>query len=77
MFHRFWVKLAIRILMRSKKISMLAFKDRDIDQVFISAAPNDPIAWAFLQRMQEEPEPEPQWFQLERAFHSPDAESDT
>ena len=77
MFHRFWIKLAIRILMRSNKISMLAFKDRDLDSVFISAAPDDAIAWSFLQRSQEEQEPEPQWFQLERAFHSPDAESDT
>jgi hypothetical protein len=77
MFDRFWERLAIRVLMRSKKITMLAFKDRDIRQVFIAAAQDDEIAWAFLQQNQEEPEPEPQWFQLERAFHSPDAESDT
>lgn len=77
MFNRFWEKLAIRVLMRSKKITMLAFKDRDMHQVFIAAAQDDEIAWAFLQQNHEEPEPEPQWFQLERAFHSPDAESDT
>ena len=77
MFHRFWEKLAIRILLRSQNITMLAFKDRYLDQVFVAASQDDEGAWAFFQRNQDEVGLEPNWASLERAFHAPDAESDT
>lgn len=77
MFHRFWERLAIRILLRSRNITMLAFKDRYLERVFMSASPDDPIAWTFLERNQEDPPQEPNWLHLERAFNAPDAESET
>jgi hypothetical protein len=77
-FYRFWERMAIRILMKSQKITMLAFKDRDLDQVFISANPSDPVAWKFLaqnENLQQDLEPDS--MVLERLFHMPDAEKNT
>ena len=56
---------------------MLAFKDRDLDRIFIAAAPSDHGAWEFMQRNQGVTERELQVMDLERAFYAPDAGSDT
>ena len=74
---RIWERLAIRILLRSKNITMLAFKDRDLDRIFIAATPSDQSAWEFMQRNQGVTEWDSRLMDLERAFHAPDAGSDT
>lgn len=74
---RLWERLAIRILSRSKNITMLAFKDRDLDRIFIAAAPLDHVAWEFMRRNQDVTEWGSRVMGLERAFHAPDAGSDT
>ena len=56
---------------------MLAFKDRDVDRIFIAAAPADESAWEFMQCNQGVTERELQVMDLERAFYAPDAGSDT
>lgn len=77
MFTRFWERLAIRILLRSKKITMLAFKDRDVSQIFMAANPTDRGAWQFFENNQDNIDIEPDSMVLERMFHAPDAEIDT
>ena len=77
MFYRFWERLAIRILLRSRNITMLAFKDRDLDEIFMGATPSDHSAMEFMHRNQGFAERQSQVMDLERAFHAPDAESDT
>ena len=74
---RLWERLATRILLRSKNITMLAIKDRDLDRIFIAASPSDQGAWEFMQCNQGVTERELQVMDLERAFHAPDAGSDT
>ena len=74
---RFWEQFAIRILLRSDKISMLAFKDRDWGQVFMAASPTDPAAFAFytenINRLGSD-DTDPESMMLERLYHAPDAE---
>jgi len=74
---RFWERFAIRILLRSDNISMLAFKDRDCGQVFMAASPTDPVAFAFytenINRLGSD-NTDPQSMMLERLYHAPDAE---
>ena len=76
-FTRFWERLAIRVLLRSRNITMLAFKDRDVSQVFIAANPSDRGAWEFMTRNRDDIEIEPESMVLERLYHMPDAEIDT
>jgi len=73
---RFKEKIAIRILLRSKNITMLAFKDIECDRIFIAASPIDPAAFAFYARnIDETEEPsDPASMMLERIYHSPDAD---
>lgn len=74
---RFWEQFAIRILLRSDKISMLAFKDRDCSQVFMAAAPTDPVAFAFYARNINDlgsDSADSKSMMLERLYHAPDAE---
>ena len=73
LFTRFWERFAIRILLRSDNITMLAFKDREVRDVFMAANPTDRGAWAFFERNQESVEVEPDSMVLERLFHAPDA----
>lgn len=74
---RFWERLAIRILVRSSNITMLAFKDRQCDQIFMAADWTDPRAMQFYVNSNSAPEAEPAdpaSMMLERLYHAPDAE---
>jgi hypothetical protein len=76
-FARFWESFAIRILLRSDKITMLAFKDRECNQIFMAAAPTDPAAFAFYTQNINNlgsDNTDPQSMMLERLYHAPDAE---
>tara|TARA_B100001094_G_scaffold297443_1_gene320539 strand:- start:628 stop:900 length:273 start_codon:yes stop_codon:yes gene_type:complete len=79
-YTRFWERFAIGILVRSKKISMLAFKDVDLDQIIMTASASDPIAVAFVVNndfhgnfSDDDGDCDPDSIMLERLFHSPDA----
>lgn len=69
---------AIRVLLKSNNITMLAFKDRASPQIFMTAAPSDPGAFTFYARNMSEVEEDldPDSLTLERIFHSPDATKD-
>ena len=76
-FNRFFEGLAVRILLRSDKITMLAFKDRGCSQIFMAAAPTDPIAFEFYARNVNNlgsNASDPKSMMLERLYHAPDAE---
>ena len=76
-FSRFFEGLAVRILLRSDKITMLAFKDRGCSQIFMAAAPTDPIAFEFYARNVNNlgsNGSDPKSMMLERLYHAPDAE---
>jgi hypothetical protein len=76
-FNRFFEKLAVRILLRSDKITMLALKDRECSQIFMAAAPTDPIAFEFYSRNVNNLGSngiDPKSMMLERLYHAPDAE---
>lgn len=76
---RFWERFAIAILMRSNNISLLAFKDVDLDQVIMAASEEDPTAMEFIDfnTPDEEDYTDPDSLMLERLFHSPDANKPT
>ena|GEM_PF-1871824 len=74
LFTRFWERMAIRILLRSDKITMLAFKDRDVSHIFMAAAPTDRGAWEFMARNRDDIELEPDSMALERLYHMPDVD---
>lgn len=73
---RFLERFAIRILLRSKNISMIAFKDRECGQIFMAASPTDPAAFAFytenIDRIGSNNN-DPDSMMLERLYHAPDA----
>lgn len=73
---RFWERLAIGILVRSNNISLLAFKDVDLDQVIMAGSIDDPAAMAFINANTPASEnyTDPDSMMLERLFHAPDAE---
>ena len=75
-FQRFKERIAIKILLRSKNITMLASKDIEYDRIFMAASPIDPGAFAFYARnIDEDDEPvDPASMMLERIYHSPDAD---
>jgi hypothetical protein len=76
-FNRFFEGLAVCILLRSDKITMLAFKDRGCSQIFMAAAPTDPIAFEFYARNVNNlgsNGSDPKSMMLERLYHAPDAE---
>ena len=76
-FSRFFEGLAVRILLRSDKITMLAFKDRGCSQIFMAAAPTDPVAFEFYARNVNNlgsDGSDPKSMMLERLYHAPDAE---
>ena len=75
-FKRFLEGLAVRILLRSDKITMLAFKDRECSQIFMAAAPTDPVAFEFYARNVNNlgsDGSDPKSMMLERLYHAPDA----
>ena len=75
-YTRFWERLAISILVRSNNISLLAFKDADLDQVIMAGSIEDPAAMAFIDANtpDEESYTDPDSLMLERLFHAPDGE---
>ena len=75
-YTRFWERFAIGILVRSSNISLLAFKDVDIDQVIMAGSPDDPAAMAFINANTPDDEnyTDPDSLMLERLFHAPDGE---
>lgn len=75
-YTRFWERLAIGILVRSRNISLLAFKDRDLDQVIMAGSKDDPTAMAFIEANtpSDEHYADPDSLMLERLFHAPDGE---
>ena len=75
-YTRFWERLAIGILVRSNNISLLAFKDVDLDQVIMAGSIEDPAAMAFIDANTPASEnyTDPDSLMLERLFHAPDGE---
>ena len=73
-YTRFWERLAIGILVRSNKISLLAFKDVDLDQVIMAGSIEDPAAMAFINANTPASEnyTDPDSLMLERLFHATD-----
>jgi hypothetical protein len=59
-------RLALRILCRSPRTSLVVVKERHWPAVFVASDPRDPIAAHVTQG-----EPEPASMQLERIFHQP------
>ena len=74
MLTRFWERFAIRILMKSKNISLLCFKDKDLDPVFMAVDRSDVAAAQFFDSNRGVEHKDPDSMMLERLFHSPDAE---
>jgi hypothetical protein len=76
-FNQFWERFAVRILVKSKYVTMVAFKVRDEDDVLIAADWSDPGAVAFYINNNSRPidqNQDPTSMILERIYHSPDAE---
>ena len=75
-YTRFWERLAISILVRSNNISLLAFKDVQLDQIIMAGSIEDPAAMAFIDANtpDEESYTDPDSLMLERLFHAPDGE---
>ena len=73
---RFWERFAISILVRSRNISMLAFKDVELDQIIMAGSIDDPAAMAFINANTPASEnyTDPDSMMLERLFHAPDGE---
>lgn len=61
-------RLAIWVLCRSPRVSLLVVKDRFWPEVFLAADPTDPAA-AFVAAGMEEPDPPS--MVLERLYHMP------
>jgi len=59
-------RLALRVLCRSPRTSLVVVKERDYPAVFFAADPRDAVA-EFVTAGQ----PEPASMQLERIFHQP------
>lgn len=59
-------RLALRILCRSPRTSLIVVKERDFPAVFVAADPRDSVA-DFVTAGQ----PEPASMQLERIYHQP------
>ena len=59
-------RLALRILCRSPRTSLIVVKERDYPAVFVAADPRDAVA-SFV----TDGQPEPASMQLERIFHQP------
>ena len=74
-YTRFWERLAIGILVRFSNISLLAFKDVELDQVIMAGSIDDPAAMAFINANTPDDEnSDPDSLMLERLFHAPDGE---
>lgn len=75
-YTRFWERFAIGILVRSSNISMLAFKDVELDRIIMAGSIDDPAAMAFIDANTPDDEnyTDPDSLMLERLFHAPDGE---
>jgi hypothetical protein len=73
-YTRFWERFAINILVRSSNISLLAFKDVELDQIIMAGSIEDPAAMAFIDRNTPDDEDytDPDSLMLERLFNAPD-----
>ena len=82
----FWERIAIGILVRSKNISLLAFKYAELDEIIMGGSYSDPDAMAVLEVVRDCPMfidrsapddencTDPDSLMLERLFHAPDGE---
>ena len=75
-YTRFWERFAIGILVRSRNISMLAFKDVELDRIIMAGSIEGLAAMAFIDANtpDEENYLDPDSLMLERLFHAPDGE---
>ena len=64
----FWERLAVALLVRSPRTSLLVVKERDTSIVFVSADQSDPVAAYVVSGLNED---EPTSMILERLYHSP------
>ncbi|NDG47498.1 MAG: hypothetical protein EBY30_00150 [Rhodospirillales bacterium] len=64
----FWERLAVALLVRSPRTSLLVVKERDTSIVFVSADKTDPLAAYVVSGLQED---EPASMILERLYHAP------
>ena len=64
----FWERLAIALLVRSPRTSLLVVKERDTSTVFVSADRTDPLAAYVVSGLNDD---EPACMALERLYHSP------
>ena len=73
----FWERFAIRILIKSNNITMVAFKLREADEVFVAADFTDHEAFEFFVRNKPvslDKDSDPDSMILERLYHAPDAQ---
>jgi len=64
----FWERLAVALLVRSPRTSLLVVKERDTSIVFVSADRTDPVASYVVSGLQN---PDPACMVLERIYHAP------
>jgi hypothetical protein len=64
----FWERLAVALLVRSPRTSLLVVKERDTSIVFVSADKTDPLAAYVVSGLNED---EPASMILERLYHAP------
>jgi hypothetical protein len=64
----FWERLAVAVLVRSPRTSLLVVKERDTSIVFVSADKTDPLAAYVVSGLNED---EPASMILERLYHAP------
>jgi hypothetical protein len=64
----FWERLAVALLVRSPRTSLVVIKERDTSIVFVSADRTDPVAGFVVSGLQN---PDPACMVLERIYHLP------
>ena len=64
----FWERLAVALLVRSPRTSLVVIKERDTSIVFVSADKTDRVANYVVSGLQN---PDPSCMVLERIYHSP------
>ena len=64
----FWERLAVALLVRSPRTSLLVVKERDTSMVFVSADRTDQVANYVVSGLNDD---EPASMALERLYHSP------
>jgi len=73
-YTRFWERFAIGILIRSSNISLLAFKDVELDFIVMAGSASDPAAMVFIDNNTPDDEnyTDLDMLMLERLFNAPD-----